>query len=61
MKIVDSEWTPQINWYIILCDCGKEFKSRTDRWKVTCPFCYKIGNTEKLRDEIQPGQMRIGE
>ena len=61
MKIVDAVWTSQVNMYVIACDCGKEFQQRTDRWKVTCPFCYKIGNTGKLRDEIQPGQMRTGD
>ena len=60
MKIVDAEWTPQVNYYLVSCDCGHEFKARTDRWKVTCPFCYKASDTGRLRDEIEPGQMRAG-
>jgi len=61
MKIVDAKWTPQFNLYIIRCDCGREFQHRTDRWSITCPFCHKKGDTGKLREEIEPGQIRIGE
>jgi len=60
MKIIDAIWTPQVNLYVVLCDCGKEFRHRTDRWSIQCPFCHKKDKTGILRDEIQPGQIRGG-
>ena len=58
MRIIDAVWAPECNMYIIQCDCGNEFQHHSDRWKITCPFCYKKGDSGRLRDEIKPGQLR---
>ena len=50
MRIVDAFWTKVINYLVILCDCGKQFNHRSDRWNVRCGFCGKVGNLQTLRD-----------
>lgn len=50
MKIIDTEVGIVISLYVVQCDCGEKFKSRTDRWKVQCPKCHKIERTRDLDD-----------
>ena len=51
MKIMTAEWTSIVNMLVVVCDCGKRFKHRTDRWVVTCPDCGLSTNLSRLRDE----------
>ena len=59
VKIVDAEWTPQINMMVILCDCGVRFRHRADRWHVRCPQCGRRDHLRELRNRIQPGDLDV--
>lgn len=50
MRIVNARWTPTVNVMVILCDCGKEFDHRADRWRVVCPECKRRANLGYLRE-----------
>jgi len=51
MKIIDTEIGSVVSLYVVKCDCGYVFKSRTDRWKMTCPGCQKSARTRDLDDQ----------
>lgn len=51
MKIVDARWTPQVNMYVVQCECGTKFEHRSDRWRATCPRCGASVNVQELRDQ----------
>jgi hypothetical protein len=51
MKIIDTEIGSVVSLYVVKCDCGNVFKSRTDRWKVTCPSCYECARTRELDNQ----------
>jgi len=52
MKIIDSEWTPQVNFLKIHCDCtGVTWRHRADRWRVVCPQCDASAHLSKLREQ----------
>ena len=56
MKIVDTEVSRVVSLYVVKCDCGVKFSSRTDRWRVECPACKKTCKTKELDgddDEIR--------
>ena len=57
MKIVGARWTPRVNMLVIVCDCGREFEHRADRWRVRCT-CGCQGHLAELRDNIKPGDIR---
>lgn len=48
MIIMSAEWTPRINYYIIHCSCGRQFRHPSNRWWVQCD-CGKKEHVEKLR------------
>lgn len=51
MKIADREVGRTVTLYIVKCDCGATFKSRTDRYRVECPSCKKTALTRELDGE----------
>jgi len=57
MKIINSEWTPQVNMLAIECDCGRQFSHRADRWKIECPICHRTDNLAFLRKNISIGDI----
>jgi hypothetical protein len=50
VKLVEAVWTPIINWLIIECDCGNNFKHRSDRWWPVCDFCGRKENLGIIRE-----------
>ena len=48
MIITDTETGNVVNLYIVKCDCGQRFKSRTDRYRVECPTCKATALTREL-------------
>jgi len=46
---IKIEWTPKFNLLYIRCNCGINFASYVNRWKVVCPVCGKIESTDLLR------------
>lgn len=52
MKVIDIKWTPNVNKLIILCDCGKKFEHRLDRWWVRCKVCGRKQIVDTLRNEF---------
>lgn len=50
MKIMNAKWDPKVNWLVIKCECGREFRHRADRIKVLCPRCYRTADLMKLKD-----------
>lgn len=55
MKLLDAEWTPQVNLLVVQCECGRIFKTRVDRWTVVCPKCRKKERIEGIREQQLPG------
>ena len=51
MKIIDREIGRLVTLYVVKCDCGATFKSRTDRYRVECPSCKKTCKTRELDGE----------
>jgi hypothetical protein len=51
MKIIDREIGRVVTLYVVKCDCGATFKSRTDRYRVECPACHKTAKTRELDGE----------
>jgi hypothetical protein len=62
MKIADVEIGTVVSLYVVKCECGTKFKSRTDRYRVECPGCKKTMLTRELDgedDEIRDSSMDI--
>lgn len=56
MKALDVFWTmAPCNKLKIICDCGKEFDARIDRWYCFCPECGRKGSIEELRMSLIRG------
>jgi len=51
MKIVDTEVSRVVSLYVVKCDCGTTFKSRTDRYRLECPGCHATCKTRDLDGE----------
>ena len=51
MKIVDREMGRTVTLYVVKCDCGAQFKSRVDRYRVECPACHRTAKTRELDGE----------
>ena len=50
MKIIDAEWTPEINMLLIKCNCGREFWWRADRINVRCSKCERVENNFNIKN-----------
>lgn len=48
MRIEDIDVGVVVSMYVIRCDCGTKFKSRTDRYRVECPSCRSTCKTKEL-------------
>lgn len=51
MKIVDVETGNVVSLYVVKCECGTKFKSRTDRYRMECPGCKQSCLTKELDDQ----------
>jgi len=50
VKIIDAEWSARtVNILLVKCDCGHQFKHRSDRWHVFCPKCKARDKLDVLR------------
>lgn len=62
MKIADVETSNVVSLYVVKCECGAKFKSRTDRYRVECPGCKRTALTRELDgedDEIRDSSLDI--
>lgn len=63
MKILTANWMPNVNWLTMLCDCGEQFETRADRWRIVCPHCGRRSNMDDVRHEylrLQGGNRKGG-
>jgi len=49
-RIVDADWTPEVNILLIRCRCGVTAKHRADRWIFRCPSCFHEESLEVIRN-----------
>jgi glutathionyl-hydroquinone reductase len=62
MKIADVEIGTVVSLYVVKCECGTKFKSRTDRYRLECPSCHRTALTRDLDgedDEIRDSSMDV--
>ena len=52
MKIIDTD-SSRFNLYVVKCDCGTQFKSRADNFRMRCPKCDKSEKTSDLRKHAE--------
>lgn len=59
MIITDTETGNVVNLYVVKCSCGTTFRSRPDRYRITCPQCCKAVMTRDLGDEREYGDDEV--
>jgi hypothetical protein len=50
MQIVEIQWAPRVDIYIIRCDCGQKFSHRADAFRAVCPHCGKSETVKELKN-----------
>lgn len=51
MWIIGAVWTPEVNLLLLVCDCGKSFWHRADRWSVRCS-CGRMDRLNTVRERF---------
>ncbi len=54
MQIIDAIWRPDVNRYVILCDCGCRFTFPVNFWWIRCPDCGLKEWVETIRQRGVP-------
>ncbi len=49
MQIVEIQWAPKVDMYVILCICGQRFHHRSDEYRVVCPHCGRTDTVQSLK------------